>query len=234
MTSIKQAVRTRYEGRAGGEYHTKVHARSSQIADIVARQRARKFQPLVRAADNVFEFGVGTGLNLRYLRCRRRIGYDVSEFGRATCESAGIDFVSDLMQVDGDISVVLCHHALEHVPDPLECLAQMHQLLPPRGKLILCVPFETHSSYRHYVPGDPNHHLFSWNALTLGNLVTAAGFSVDEVRIRPFGYEQRLAFLCRYAGSWAYRLGLAVARSLRPTNEIFLQATKPSQDATIR
>jgi SAM-dependent methyltransferase len=231
MYSAKEAVRYSYEGQAGREYHAKVHAASAAVADIVARQRARKFQPLVRPDDVVLEYGVGTGLNLRYLKCRRRIGYDVSDAGRELCERAGIEFTSDLAEVKGQISVAICHHTLEHVPDPLDCLGQISQVLPPGGRLILCVPFETHSSYRRYVPDDPNRHLFSWNALTLGNLAAATGLSVDDVRISPFGYEQRLAFLSRYIGDWAYRSGLAVLRRLRPADEVFLQATRPGATA---
>ena len=176
MNNAKQRVRAGYEGEAGCEYHAKVHRQSLPIADAVAKQRARKFQPFVRLDDSVFEFGVGTGLNLRFLHCRRRIGYDISEAGRAVCQSAGIEFVTSLDDVDHDVSVAICHHTLEHVPDPLECLEQLRRLLPVNGRLIVCVPFETHRSHRYYTPNDPNRHLFSWNPLSLGNLVTAAGF----------------------------------------------------------
>jgi SAM-dependent methyltransferase len=227
MSMVKQAVRIQYEGRAGREYHARVHGSSPQTADTVARERARKLQPLVRPGDAVFEYGVGTGLNLRHLRCRRRIGFDISDAGRAECVSAGIEFVTSLDEVPADMSVAICHHVLEHVPDPLECLEQMYGRLRAGGRLILCVPFETHRSYRHYVPGDQNHHLFSWNALSLGNLVTVAGFSVTRVRVHPFGYERRLSVLSEVAGDRAYRLGLALARALRPANELLLEAAKP-------
>ena len=227
MHIAKQVARAQYEGKAGRQYHATVHATAASTTEIVARQRARKFQPLVGPTDVVFEYGVGTGLNLRFLRCGRRIGYDISDAGRDACAQAGIEFVSELSLAPDDVSVVICHHALEHVPDPLECLEQMYHLLRPGGRLLLSVPFETLPRYRHYVPDEPNHHLFSWNALTLGNLVAVAGFEVRDVRIGPFGYEQRLAFLARYAGDRAYRAGLAVVRALRPANEVFLQGVRP-------
>ncbi|MDO8484535.1 MAG: class I SAM-dependent methyltransferase [Candidatus Limnocylindrales bacterium] len=226
MATAKDVVRTQYQGEAGHQYHAVVHNGNDEVSDIVARHRVRKFQPLVHPDDIVFEYGVGTGLNLRHLKCRRRVGYDLSEAGRAECERAGIEFVSDLSGASPDVSVVICHHALEHVPDPLDSLEQMHALLRPGGRLILCVPLETLRRYRRYVPNDPNHHLFSWNALTLGNVVTAAGFVVRSVRIAPFGYEQRLAVLSRYLGDQAYRCGLAVVRTLRPADEVCLQASR--------
>ncbi len=91
------------------------------------------------------------------------------------------------------------------------------------GRLLLYVPFEVNRRYRRYRPGDPNRHLFSWNALTLGNLAAEAGLAVERVRIRPFGYEQRLAKLTRF-GWPVYRLVLWAARLIRPCDEIELIA----------
>jgi SAM-dependent methyltransferase len=226
MHTAKDAVRSRYVGEAGHDYHARVHASTPSVAEVVARQRVRKFLPFIGPNDTVLEYGVGTGLNLRYLSCRRRIGYDVSDAGRAACEQAGIDFTSDLSTVRGEVSVVICHHVLEHLPDPLQSLEEMKRVLGPGGRLILCVPYETMGKYRRFVAGDRNHHLFSWNALTLGNLVEAAGFAVESARISPFGYEQRLAGLAQHVGAGAYRVGLAIVRTLRPADEVFLLATR--------
>jgi hypothetical protein len=226
MASARSIVRQRYEGSAGRKYHESVHSRSNDVAAVVARHRVRKFQPHVRPSDVVLEYGVGSGFNLQYLRCQRRIGFDASESCRSPCERAGIEFIASLTDVPVTPSMIICHHTLEHVPDPFACLEQMRDLLAIGGRLILCVPFETHSLYRRYVPDDPNHHLFSWNALTLGNLVSDAGFVVDHVRINPFGYEQRLAPLARLLGDRAYRLGLACIRTIRPADEVFLLAAR--------
>ena len=99
----------------------------------------------------------------------------------------------------------------------------MQQLLSPGGRLLLFVPFEINRRYRRYVPGDRNHHLFSWNALTCGNLVTAVGLAVEQVSIRPYGYQQRLAMLAKFGMPW-YRLALWVAVRLRPCAEIQIVA----------
>jgi SAM-dependent methyltransferase len=222
----KSAVRERYRGESGRLYHARVHSSSAKVTEAVARQRARKLQPFVATNDSVLEYGAGTGLNLRYLQCRRRIAFDPSEAGRQACETAGIEFFTDASAIPTDVSLVICHHVLEHVPDPFDSLEQMYGLLPEGGALIVCVPFETHRSFREYRLNDPNHHLFSWNALTLGNLVSSVGFEVCDVTVRPFGYEQRLAFLSQY-GSWAYRAGLAAIRTIRPADEVFLRGLKP-------
>jgi SAM-dependent methyltransferase len=226
LTNKKENVRQLYVGERGIDYHAARHSRDPYVEEVVATERARKLQPLIKTDDTVLEFGVGTALNLRYLQCKRRVGYDVSIAGREICASAGIEFMNDTASLMGEqFSVVLCHHVLEHVADPYDVLEQIWQFLLPGGKLILCVPFEVDRRYHRFYPGDLNQHLFSWNTLTLGNLVSSVGFSVNRAEVHPFGYEQRLAFLARY-GLSTYHLGLWIIRKLIPADEILLTATK--------
>ncbi len=225
-TCIAEEVNRRYRGAEGARYHAAVHGCSQQASEVVARQRRHKIQPFVSASDVVLEFGAGTGYNLRYLQCQRRIAYDLSDAGRSVCESAGIEFTTDLDCLPEKFAdVVLCHHVLEHVPDPLDTLTTMGRYLKPGGRLLLFVPSESQRRYRRYAPGNKNMHLFSWNALTLGNLVSAAGLSPFRIETRPFGYEQRLAGLVQY-GWFAYRAGLWLVRRIRPEYEIMLLANR--------
>jgi len=48
----------------------------------------------------------------------------------------------------------------------------------------LFVPYEKERKYRHYDSKEPNHHLYSWNVQTLGNLVEEIGFKVMEGKIK--------------------------------------------------
>ncbi len=226
LESKKENASQRYVGDRGMDYHTAIHSREPYVQGIVARERARKLQPFIKSDDTLLEFGVGTGLNLLYLQSKRRVGYDLSTAGSEICTSAGVDFITDIASIKGQqFSVVLCHHVLEHVPDPYYVLEQIWQFLPTGGKLILCVPFETNRSFRHFYPGNSDQHLFSWNVLTLGNLVSSVGFQVDRAEVHPFGYEQRLAFLARY-GLSIYHLGLWIIRKLIPADEILMIASK--------
>jgi len=211
-----------------GRYHECVFSAEPFVQDVLARRRAGKLQRLIGPGETVFEYGVGTALNLRHLRCARRVGYDISEAAADVCGQYGIEHVGDLNQLeDQRFDVVLCHHVLEHVPQPLRTLETLRGLVATGGRLILYVPLESGRRYRRYRPDDPNHHLFSWNCLTLGNLVTAAGLTVESARIRPYGYEQRLASLAK-AGRAMYGLALWLARLFRPCDEIELIA-KPCQ-----
>ncbi|MGV3772307.1 MAG: hypothetical protein ACO1QB_05355, partial [Verrucomicrobiales bacterium] len=63
------------------------------------------------------------------------------------------------------------------------------------------VPFEQGAAYKRFNPDEPNHHLYSWNVQTMGNLVQECGFRVDKAELGSFGYD-------RFSAAWAVRSGL--------------------------
>jgi SAM-dependent methyltransferase len=120
--------------------------------------------------------------------------------------------------------VVICHHALEHVLEPVAALSEMRRLLPPEGRLLLWVPFEDERRHRRFERDEKNHHLYSWNPQTLGNLVETCGFGVREARLERYGWD-------RFAAAWAVRLGVGETgfRLLRR----FLVAIRPLREVRI-
>ncbi|MGP8246934.1 MAG: class I SAM-dependent methyltransferase [Bryobacteraceae bacterium] len=226
MDHPRGAVEKRYIGESGLAYHRANHSFKEEIYTIVARSRARKFAAWVTEEDVVLEYGVGTALNLIGLVCKTRLGFDISPAGRDICAAHGIAFTtseSDL--APASYSVVICHHVLEHVSNPYAMLCLLSTLLRSGGRLILNVPFEDRASYRRFKYDEPNHHLYSWNPQTLGNLVVAAGLELERIDIRPFGYEQRLAPIGR-TSFFLYRCALTLVRALRPVREIMLVGRK--------
>jgi SAM-dependent methyltransferase len=227
---IEQAER-HYRGDAGRRYHESKRGLPEQAIPWVAALRARKFAPLIGALEAVLEYGVGAGWNLAALRCGRKIGFDVADFLEPSLRALGIEYVADTQTLpDALADVVLCHHTLEHILHPPDALAEMRRLLKPAGRLLLYVPFEREGKYEHFDPAEPNHHLYSWNAQTLGNLVQEAGFQVSQAGIGEFGYS-------RFSAAWAakLRLGQAGFRCLRrllhvirPAFEVRIIAIKPS------
>ena len=106
-----------YHEEADVQYHAHVFSGDDFVRATIARNRALKLQPLIDESDRVLEYGVGIGLNLRDLRCRERVGFDLSGYGREVCEAAGIDFTNKLDDLSGRrFDKVICHHVLEHVP----------------------------------------------------------------------------------------------------------------------
>jgi SAM-dependent methyltransferase len=212
-----------YQGEAGRRYHFEKRGIPEIAYPWIARLRAAKFAPHVRSGDVVFEYGAGAGWNLAGLDCARRLGHDVTEFLQTELSRHGIEFVADTRQLaTGAVDVVICHHVLEHVLEPAVVLREMSRLLRPGGTLVVAVPFEKERRYRHYQPTEPNHHLYSWNAQTLGNLIMETGFVLGSVGLGEFGYD-------RFAAVWGQRLRLgergfrcirAIAHVLRPGREV--------------
>lgn len=218
-----------YQGDAGHAYHEGKRGFPPAAFPWVARLRAEKFAPHVHATDTVIEFGVGAGWNLAELQCARRLGFDVSGFLAPTVRALGIEFVHASAELaDASADVVICHHMLEHALNPAASLAEIRRVLKPGGKLLLHVPFEKERRYRHHDPAEPNHHLFSWNAQTLGNLVAECGFKLGEAGVGQFGYD-------RAASVWAVKLKLgeggfrllrSLAHTILPAAEVRVVAMK--------
>ncbi len=221
-------VRKRYEGTLGEAYHQK-HAVPPAAHEWISRSRAAKLAPYIKAKDVVLEYGVGPGWNLEALACQKRFGYDVSTFLASQLAAKGIQFVADTSSLpDGAIDTVVCHHVLEHTPDPARVLAEINRLLRGAGILILIVPYETERKYRTYHPDEPNHHLYSWTVQTLGNLVRDMGFSIRKAELGRYGYDRFLAVLTARLGLGAggFDLLKRLALSVAPLREVRIIADK--------
>ncbi len=227
---LEQAQR-HYRGEAGRRYQQYKRGIPDSALPWVARLRAEKISPFVRSTDVVLEYGVGLGWNLAGLKCRRKIGFDVADFLEPSVRALGIEYMAETKSIaDGTMDVVLCHHTLEHVLDPPAVLGEIRRLLAPAGKLLLFVPLEREGKYNRFIPGEPNHHLYSWNTQTLGNLVQELGFEVAEAGAGEFGYS-------RFAAVWASKLRLGengfrclrrLLHVVKPACEVRIVAVKPS------
>jgi SAM-dependent methyltransferase len=226
---LKDEVERRYRGEAGKVYHQTMHFVPDLSYPWVARLRADKIGPHVNRQDIVLEYGVGTGWNLAEIECETRLGFDLAESLESVVQGHGMQFIRDVTSIsDRSIDVIICHHVLEHTSNPPEVLEEINRMLRHKGRLLLFVPYERERRYRRYDPKEPNHHLYSWNVQTLGNLVKDAGFKVVEGRIGRFGYD-------RFAAVWASRFCLGesgfrlVRRALhfvRPMFEVRVVAEK--------
>lgn len=215
-----------FYNEAGG-YHASQLFVEEAAFQLIAAERARKIQPFLCPQDRILEIGVGTGLDLAALHCAERFGYDVGSHLRSQVEWRGIRFSDSLDSLPAQhFDAILCHHVLEHVPDPMAMLHSVIRLLRPDGKLLLHVPYEKERRYRRYRSDEPNHHLYSWNPQTIGNLVSAAGFTLQSVRLDSYGYERFAAKYLASAGESFYRAALAMLRAIRPVSEIRIVAVR--------
>src|SRR3954447_4351273 len=55
-----------------------------------------------------------------------------------------------LEQVEGQFDLVMLHHSLEHMPDPLGALREVRRLLAPEGSALVRVPTASSLAWREY------------------------------------------------------------------------------------
>ncbi len=178
-----------YVGETGKRYF---QGRAYGRTDEVQQKAARIFLPHVSPSDTVLDFGCGTGGILSAIPCSRRIGVEINEASVHAAREKGIEVFCDLSEVPDCVAdVVISHHALEHVLDPLGVLEALRYKLKPEGRIVIVVPVEEpRAAWGRTWHEEQNKHLFCWTALTLGNLLRAAGYDVEEAFVFERNFEQ--------------------------------------------
>lgn len=180
-----------YKKDGGAAYHSHKHFESGKTVSLISKFRAKKFQPYILPHDKVLEYGVGAGWNLRNIKCAEKAGYDVSTGLKTLVEKYGIAFTANSADIPAAyFDIVICHHVLEHVPDPMQTLKELKSYMKPGAKLLLFVPADTASRFNTYHPGNKDHHLFNWNVQSLCTIATESGFSVIEYKRSLYGFDR--------------------------------------------
>ncbi len=110
-----------------------------------------------------------------------------------TWDNSKLDIVSDITNIPRDnesFDAVMCTEVLEHVPDPVAALTELHRLLKPGGYLLITAPFSsiTHFAPYHFATGLSNyfyeHHLnkLGYKIIDLSKNGNYYEFMAQEVR----------------------------------------------------
>ena len=213
-----------YQGASGEAYF----AWQKRMGLPGGRIEARKFSGSIKPEDTVLDFGCGTGSMLNALECARRVGVDINASARREAASAGVEVHASLTEIQpSSIDVVVSNHALEHVTDPFGVCGQLRDVLVPRGRLIICLPFDDWRTERSHRPGDINHHLFTWSPLLIGNLLTDTGFVVTSSAVLSRAWPPMWEWLDAHLSNEAFDLVCAVWSRLRYRRQVIVHAWKP-------
>ncbi len=117
--------------------------------------------------------------------------------------------LTDLTFPDDEFELIICFHVLEHIPDDLKAMKELHRCLHPKGIAIVSVPFSPHlSATREFSRPDPEQrmHVREYGADVIIRLVRT-GFDVEVLEalkdISPEENERSqmagslLLFICR-------------------------------------
>lgn len=187
----------------------------AQGGQLVLRRRRRLVESILGPTrGHLLDFGCGNGQQTLLLApgFDRISGVDINqEYLRGFQEALVHSPLADRVQLlatggqavplpDGSVDVATSFTVLEHVPDEMAVLKDLHRLLRPGGRLVLTVPnrwwvFETHGANLPWLPWN-RVPLVSWwprrwhdrwarariyRRRDIKQLVQAAGFQVDEI-----------------------------------------------------
>lgn len=134
--------------------------------------------------DRILDVGTGGGNLLSQLR---RIGFEqltgIDPFIDEDIIESGVRILKkDLLQVSESYDLIMMHHSLEHMPNPLKILKKAYALLPKNGRLIVRIPIMGNYGWRTYCRDwsqlDAPRHLFIPSEKGMRMLAEQAGFSI--------------------------------------------------------
>jgi SAM-dependent methyltransferase len=188
----------RFYGEEGvwGEAHAERAARIAAAHERrVARNRAPKsgrrpkrmllldaMQPHVRVdtpppGAKVIDFGCGEG---KLLNTLQEAGWETYGIEPSTTVAFLRHRRLETVPQDGTFDLVILHHVLEHLPDPLDVLRQLAGALRQGGILFIGVPrldtLPRHGDFKYCING--RNHLVSFTETCLHGLLARAGFEV--------------------------------------------------------
>ncbi len=182
--------------RRYGRFTQTLMARSQQF-------RARSWARLFLTPGRALEIGCGEGWMLRALQQR---GWRVLGIERALAAAQHAASLNHIPMLAGDVTtlrpeptfdLILLHHVLEHLPNPMTTLQQCAALLRPNGLLLIVVPnldsWQFKFSRQHWFHLDVPRHLSHFTPATLSHALSRAELEIKSVRFTswdqdPFGW----------------------------------------------
>jgi SAM-dependent methyltransferase len=137
------------------------------------------FKDYIKPNDEVLDFGCGGGFLLKNLNCKKRVGVEINPVAAEVARENGLEVYFSLDEVpDNYVDCIISCHALEHTFYPLKEMQNLYNKLRRGGKAIIVVPCE--GIRWKFKKDDVDQHLYTWSPMSIGNLMTLAGFNIIE------------------------------------------------------
>lgn len=219
------SVSTHYQGDAGSLY-----ARHYQTDPYLLGYKINfeYFKPHLRVTDRALDFGCGNGGMLRLLSqsVRQAEGLEVNPQAASIARGLGLRVYQSMDELPaGSVyDAIISNHVLEHVRDAAGTLERLRGSMKAGGRLLLKLPLDDWRAreQRRWTAEDINHHLQTWTPLSLGNVLTEAGYEVGGVRVITSAWDPRLFPLAKVGLRGLAFWLLAVVKKRR---ELFVTAT---------
>ena len=153
----------------------------------------------------LLDLGCGSGL---WLQTMRALGWKVEgvdfDPGAAKAAAAGglsvrCGSLEEQRFPAGAFDAITMSHVVEHLPDPLQTLAECARLLKPGGRLILWTPNAASFGHRlfgqHWRGLEPPRHLHLFSPRSMRAMLAKAGFTCISIRTRSSRFILQQSYL---------------------------------------
>lgn len=135
----------------------------------------------------ILDVGCSTGrflLSLRYLKFQKLYGID--PYITSSLSMAGLEIIKgNLSEIDDTFDVLILNHSFEHMPDQVNTLRNIYDLLKPGGFCVLRIPLSSSLAFEkfkeNWVQLDAPRHYYLHSVDSIKILAEKVGFNIIDV-----------------------------------------------------
>jgi SAM-dependent methyltransferase len=147
-----------------------------------------KILSLIPEGSRILDAGAGEQQFRKYCTHLQYVAQDFAQYDgtgdgsglqMGSWDQAKLDIISDITSIpepDSSFDAILCSEVLEHLPSPIEAIAEFSRLLKTGGYLILTAPF---CSLTHFAP---YHYSTGFNTYFYQKHLTENKFEILEIK----------------------------------------------------
>jgi SAM-dependent methyltransferase len=185
LAFLRQWLKTSWNKHAIG-YHNPF---GSLVSCLKGKPEAAQWMELcrMRMSDRILDVGCGGGMLLSELE---RMGFQhltgIDPFLDADHEKGGVRLRKcHIGQLNEEFDLIMMHHSLEHMTDPVNALAEAGRLLSDAGRIVVRIPIAQSAAHKQYgtcwVEWDAPRHLSIASERGMILLAERAGLSVEHI-----------------------------------------------------
>lgn len=184
-------------------FYTKINCMAGPFLKMFLRKDSHKLKKIrISKKSRILDIGCGNG-NFLYALCtlgfKNLLGID--PFLKNTLEyDNGLKIVKqDVFDLSGKWDLIMFHHSFEHMPDPLDNLRAVGNLLSAQGICLIRIPTVPSYAWEHYstnwISLDAPRHLFLHSIESIKILAQKSNLSIeaiiyDSTNLQFWGSEQ--------------------------------------------